>query len=82
MKKISYIPLVQLAQYPTQTTASISLLTIVHLDEGGQEVGNNAQDGVQDALDNDEQTVDDKVQGADKATEGEDQRLDELENTI
>lgn len=73
-------PLRQLPQYSTHTT-SIALFHI-DLDEGGQEVGNNGQDGVQDALDDDQQTVNDKVQGADKATESEDQGLDELENTI
>lgn len=79
MKKLSYIPYYNSLNIPQRSRFPLSFL---HLEEGGQEVGNSAQDSVQDALDNDEQTVDDKVQGADKATEGEDQRLDELEDTI
>lgn len=80
MKKLSYIPYYNTLNIPQRSRFSIDIFA--SLDEGGEEAGNGAQDGVQDALDNDEQAVDDKVQGADQATEGEDQRLDELEDTI
>lgn len=81
MKKYHTSPITTRSIFHTHNTL-LSLFVIAHLEEGGQEVGNSAQDSVQDALDNDEQTVDDEVQGADQATESEDQRLDEREDTI
>lgn len=46
------------------------------LDQAGQGVGDDAEDGVEDSLDSDEEAVDNDVQAADEATDSDEQRAD------